>query len=72
MTEMLDRAVAKLAALPRDDQDRIARWLLEEIPDEEFWDRRFSETQDALAKLAIETRKERVAGKVTELDPEKL
>lgn len=72
MTEMLDRAVARLASLSAEEQDRIANWLLEEIPDEELWDRRFSETQDALSKLAAETRKQRSAGKTTEITPDKL
>jgi hypothetical protein len=72
MTEMLDMAVAKLAALPPEEQDRIAQWLLQELPDAELWDRRFSETQDALRKLAAETRKERAAGNANELEPEKL
>lgn len=72
MTEMLDKAVAKLAALPPEEQDRIAQWLLQELPDEELWDRRFSETQDPLSKLAIETRQERAAGNATELEPDKL
>ena len=31
MTDMLDAAVAKLAALPPEEQDRFARWLLEEL-----------------------------------------
>ena len=69
---MLDVAVAKLAALPPEEQDRIAHLLLEELPDEELWDKRFAETQDALAKLAMEARKERAAGNATELDPDKL
>jgi hypothetical protein len=68
MTEMLDVAVAKLAALAPDEQDRIARWLLQELPDGEVWDSRFSETQDALSKLANETRKEREVGNATKLD----
>ena len=43
VTEMLDVAVAKLAALPAQEQDRIAQWLLQELPDEELWNKRFSE-----------------------------
>jgi hypothetical protein len=69
---MLDMAVARLAALPPEEQDRIAHWLLRELPDEEFSDRRFSETQDALSKLAVETRRERAAGNTTGLEPDKL
>ncbi len=72
MTEMLDAAVAKIAGLPPEEQDRVARWLPHELPDEELWDKRFSETQDALSKLAIEARKERSAGNVTGLDTDKL
>ena len=72
MTEMLDAAVAKLAALPPNEQDRIAQWLLQELPDEDLWERRLSETQAALGKLAIETRQERAAGNATELTPDKL
>ena len=72
MTEMLDAAVARLATLPPEEQDRIARWLLQELPDEELWDARFARTQDALGGLAAETRKERTTGNTTELDPDKL
>ncbi|MBV8819640.1 MAG: hypothetical protein JO022_14870 [Acidobacteriaceae bacterium] len=69
MTEMLDAAVAKLAALSPQEQDRIAQWLLEEIPDEELWDRQFSSSQDVLGRLAVEARAERHAGTTTEVEP---
>lgn len=72
MTELLDVAVAKLAALAPEEQDRIAQWLLRELPDEELWERQFSEIQDALAKLAAETRSDRANGKATELTPAEL
>lgn len=72
MTELLDAAVAKLSSLPAQEQDRIAEWLLQELPDQELWDRRFAESQDALRKLAAETRKERASGNTIELDPNKL
>jgi hypothetical protein len=72
MTQALDAAIAKLAALPPDEQDRVARWLLDELRDEELWDRQFSTSQDALSKLAAEARADRAAGRTTELDVEKL
>jgi hypothetical protein len=72
MTRALDTAIAKLAALPADEQDRIAQWLLEELRDEEHWARQFAASQSALSKLAAEARAERRAGRTTELDPEKL
>jgi hypothetical protein len=72
MSRALDSAIAKLATLPADEQDRIARWLLDELRDEEHWERQYSASQDSLSKLAGEARAERAAGKGTELDPDKL
>ena len=39
MTSTLDAAIAKLAALPPDEQDRVGRWLLHELADDEQWTR---------------------------------
>ena len=72
MTRALDTAIAKLATLPADEQDRIAQWLLEELRDEEHWARQFAASQDALSRLAAESRADRAAGKVTDLDPDNL
>ena len=72
MTQALDTAIAKLATLPPDEQDRVARWLLDELRDEEHWARLFGNSQDALSRLAAEARADHAAGRTTELDPEKL
>ena len=72
MSRALDSAIAKLATLPADEQDRIVRWLLDELHDEEHWERQFSASQDTLNKLAAEALAERAAGRATELDPDKL
>jgi len=72
MTRALDSALAKLATLPVDEQDRIAHWLLDELRDEEHWAHQFSASQDALSKLAAEARADRAGGRTTELDPDKL
>jgi hypothetical protein len=72
MTRALDAAIAKLATLPAEEQDRIAQWLLDELRDDEHWARQFGTSQDALSKLAAEARAERSAGRATELDPDKL
>ena len=37
MTRTLNAAIAKLAALPPDEQDRVGRWLLQELTDDEQW-----------------------------------
>ena len=72
MTQTLDAAIAQLAKLPPDEQDRIGRWLLDELRDEEHWTRQFAASQDALAKLAAEAQADHAAGRTTDLDPEKL
>jgi hypothetical protein len=72
MMRALDAAIAKLAGLPPEEQDRIARWLLDELEDEDLWARQFTSSQETLSKLAAEARADRAAGRATELDPDKL
>jgi len=72
VTQILDAAIAQLAMLPPDEQDRIARWLLDELRDDEHWNHQFTSSQDALKKLAAEARADHAAGRTTEIDPEKL
>jgi hypothetical protein len=72
MTRALDAAIAKLAGLPAEEQDRIARWRLAELGDEELRARQFATPQDAPSRLAAEARADVAAGRATELDPDKL
>jgi hypothetical protein len=72
MTRTLDAAIAKLATLPTDEQDRVGRWLLDELGDEERWVRKFDASYDLLTKLAAEARQALQAGRTTDLDPEDL
>ena len=72
MTRTLDAVIAKLATLPPEEQDRVARWLLDELRDEEHWNNQFGASQNGLSKLAAEARADRAAGRTTALDPEKL
>ena len=72
MTRTLDAAIAKLSTLPAEEQDRVARWLLDELADEARWARQFDASQDTLGKLAAEARADRAAGRTTALDPDKL
>ena len=72
MTRTLDAAIAKLATLPPEEQDRVAHWLLDELRDNEHWAQQFRASQDALGKLAAEARADRAAGRTTALDPEQL
>jgi hypothetical protein len=72
MTRTLDAVIATLATLSPEEQDRIARWLLDELRDDEHWTRQFSASQDVLKKLAAEARADGAAGRTTNLDPDKL
>ena len=72
MTSSLSEAIAKLATLPPEEQDRVANWLLDELRDDEQWTGHFRTSQDALTKLAVEARADLASGKTTDLDPDKL
>ena len=72
MTSTLDAAIAKLAGLPPDEQDRVGRWLLDELADEEQWAQGFEVSHGALAKLAAEARADRAAGQTTDIDSDNL
>jgi hypothetical protein len=72
MTELLERAIARLQALPESEQDAIAAMILEEIEDDRRWDESFSRSPNTLAKLAASAMAEYRAGKTQELDPETL
>ena len=72
MNRAYDTAIEKMSALPPEEQDRIARWILGELQDEERWTEAFSNSQDALSRLADEARTDIGAGRATQLDPDKL
>lgn len=69
MTQRLKKAFDEASKLPQGDQDTLASWLLEELKAEREWDRRFAESQGALAELANEAMREHRAGRTQDLDP---
>ncbi len=72
MSELLDKAIAKVKKLPKFQQDEIAATILEELEDEARWDSAFSKSPDLLAKLAAKALAENEAGKTKELDLDSL
>jgi hypothetical protein len=72
MTELLERAFDEAAKLPRDEQDRLAASILEELAAERRWTQSFATSADALSSLADEALAERRAGKTKPLDPDTL
>jgi hypothetical protein len=66
MTELLERAIARLKTLPSSEQDAIATIILEEVEDERRWDESFTRSPDMLTMLAAEAMAEHRAGKTQE------
>ena len=67
MTTLLDQVIAEVQKLPPDQQDAIATVILEELEDEQRWDRAFAQSQDALARLAAKARADIRSGKIQKL-----
>jgi len=72
VTELLERAIARLKTLSESEQNAIASIILEEIEDERLWDESFSRSPNVLAELAASAMAEYHAGETQELDPETL
>ena len=68
MTELLNKAIARVKKLPESQQNEIAAMILEELEDEARWYRAFSSSQDLLAKLAVQALAEDAVGQTKELD----
>jgi len=69
MTHLLERAVSELVKLPDDEQDAMAAILLEELAAEKQWAESFAKSQDRLAELAEDARRDLHAGRTTPLEP---
>ncbi len=64
MTELLERAVAEVSKRTVIQQNMIAVMILEELADEEQWDKTFARSQNKLAKLADKVREDVKMGRV--------
>ena len=72
MTALLEKAFAQATRLPDDEQDAVARWLMDELESERHWSRSFETSQRQLADLAQEALAEDLAGRTRPLDPDQL
>ena len=68
MTELLENALRKVAALPQEEQDAIAAQILETLEDETVWKETLASTQDKLRGLAQKARHEHKRGETRLLD----
>ncbi len=54
MTQLLEKAIAEVAKLSPEEQDVFARWILEELEDDQRWQKSFDQSADLLAQMADE------------------
>jgi hypothetical protein len=68
MTQLLQRAIAKLEELPADTQDALAARILADLEDEQAWEVRFDGTSaEQWERLADLARREIAAGETIPL-----
>jgi hypothetical protein len=72
MTRSLDSVMTKLASLPAEEQDRIAKWLSAELGSEKRWTDMFDQSQDVLGQMADDALSDLEGDRTVELDPERL
>jgi hypothetical protein len=52
MTELLEKALRQVAALPREEQDAIASQIIETLQDEAIWKEKLARSPEKLGWLA--------------------
>jgi hypothetical protein len=72
MTQSLHSVMAKLAALPEEEQERIAKWLSAELAADERWSGMFAESEGMLADMADDALADLDTGKTIDLDPDRM
>ena len=68
MTGLLEKALQRVEALSREEQDAIAAQILESLEDEKEWTRQFQARPDILTALADEALDEHRRGETRPLD----
>jgi hypothetical protein len=71
MTQLLEKAVNTISALPDSEQDAVASVILSELEAEQRWDRLFKSSQDVLGLMAREAMEEYRAGEAAPLELER-
>jgi len=71
MTKLLEKAFVEVSKLPEIEQNKVAKWLLDELASEKRWEKAFAESEDVLSQLADEAIEHR-QGKTEPLDLDSL
>ncbi len=72
MTDLLEKAFRCASKLPPQQQDALAKWLLDEIEADHAWDATFAKSPALLASFASEALNEKNAGDAHPLVPDEL
>jgi len=72
MTQLLEQALAELRKLTESEQDAMAALILDELADEQRWQESFARSQDQLAQLAEQARKDIREGRVRNMGIDEL
>ena len=72
MTQLLEKVLTEVYKLPPEKQNAIAAVILEELEDEQLWDKAFAESQDKLAQLACKVRADIKAGRIRKMGIDEL
>ncbi|MFH1742441.1 MAG: hypothetical protein ABIH23_25840 [bacterium] len=68
MTKLLEKAFTEVSKLPEIEQNKVAKWLLDEPASENRWEQAFAESEEVLNRLADEALEEHRRGKTTLVD----
>ena len=72
MTQLLEKALTEVYKLPPDKQDAIAALILEELEDEQLWNKVFAASEDKIAQLAGKVRADIKAGRIRKIGIDEL
>jgi len=64
MTQTLEKVWNEVLALPEERQDIIAHVIIDEMLDENIWDRKFRDSADTLSVIAKNVRNDIKNGKI--------
>lgn len=68
MTKLLEKAFSEISKLSEIEQNKVAKWLLNELVSEKRWEKAFAESEEILHQLADEALDEHRQGKTKPLD----
>jgi hypothetical protein len=72
MTRLLEQAIERLRAMPENQQDQLARFLLRELEEDQRWSRSTAAHEGKLKGFADTLLADDAAGKSEPLDPDRL